>query len=177
MTTPHPTPFPTTTLRTGVLTQFVIISDYNDEITTLPIRPTPLSSDHTSALYCYPLDSSDDLLDEDLSETAESLHTQTTLTSEIPMLSPPSLLPLSSSPPSSLLPFSSRERSRSPTLPPLPLPTSPEVVIPEATATAALARLRRIVEAHRWAFSKDGIDTWRHQEGEPRYEMGKISLA
>ncbi|GKB73958.1 hypothetical protein Tco_0935370 [Tanacetum coccineum] len=53
-----------------------IISDSDDEITTLPIRPAPLSPDRTSALYGYPLDSGDDSLDEDLSDTAESLHTQ-----------------------------------------------------------------------------------------------------
>nr|GEX27060.1 hypothetical protein [Tanacetum cinerariifolium] len=71
MTTPHPTPFSTTTPRAGVLTLFVIISDSDDEITTLPIRPAPSSPDCKSALYGYPLDSYDDLSDEDLSETAD----------------------------------------------------------------------------------------------------------
>ncbi|GKB90883.1 hypothetical protein Tco_0963155 [Tanacetum coccineum] len=37
----------------------------------------------------------------------------------------------------------------------------PEFVIPEAKATVALIRRQRIVEAHCWDFSKDGIDTWR----------------
>ncbi|GKC60575.1 hypothetical protein Tco_1088173, partial [Tanacetum coccineum] len=54
---------------------FVIISDSNDEITTLPVRPAPPLPDHILALHGYPLDSGDDLSDEDLSETAESLHT------------------------------------------------------------------------------------------------------
>nr|GEW97879.1 reverse transcriptase domain-containing protein [Tanacetum cinerariifolium] len=76
-------------------------------------------------------------------------------------------LPSSSSPPSSLLPSSSRKRSKSPSPPPLPsppqsvspsplllpplqspssavLPPPPEVVIPEATATAAPARLYKM---------------------------------
>ncbi|GJR00900.1 hypothetical protein Tco_0523884 [Tanacetum coccineum] len=80
MTTPRPTPFPATTPRAGVFAPFVIISDSNDEITTLPVRPAPQSADHTPALYGYPLDSGDDSSDEDLSETAESLHTQTAST-------------------------------------------------------------------------------------------------
>ncbi|GJX76995.1 hypothetical protein Tco_0323806, partial [Tanacetum coccineum] len=57
-----------------------IIFDSNKEITILPIRTAPLSPDRTPALYGYPLDSSDDSSDEDLSETAKSLHTQTALT-------------------------------------------------------------------------------------------------
>ncbi|GKF89726.1 hypothetical protein Tco_0263689 [Tanacetum coccineum] len=75
MTTPHPIPFSATTPRAGVFAPFVIISDSNDEITTLPVRPAPPSPDHTPALYGYPLDSGDDSSDEDLSETAESLYT------------------------------------------------------------------------------------------------------
>ncbi|GKC26003.1 hypothetical protein Tco_1028153 [Tanacetum coccineum] len=75
MITPRPTPFPATTPRTRVFTPFVIISESNDEITTLPVKPAPPSPDHTPALYGYPLDSSDDSSDEDLSDTAESLHT------------------------------------------------------------------------------------------------------
>nr|GEV33892.1 RNA-directed DNA polymerase, eukaryota, reverse transcriptase zinc-binding domain protein [Tanacetum cinerariifolium] len=64
-TTPRPTPFPATTPRAGVFTPFVIISDSDDEITTLPVRPTPPSPNRTLALYGYPLDSGDDSLDED----------------------------------------------------------------------------------------------------------------
>ncbi|GJU77177.1 hypothetical protein Tco_1274247 [Tanacetum coccineum] len=147
MTTPRPTPFPATTLRTGVLVPFVIISDSDDKITTLPIRPAPPSSDRILALHGYPLDSGNDSLDEDLSETAESLHTQTASTSVIPSLpSPPlPLLPSSSSPSSSLLPSLSYKRSKSPSpspppsVSPSPLPSPPlvvlspssEVVIPE----------------------------------------------
>nr|GEV65200.1 reverse transcriptase domain-containing protein [Tanacetum cinerariifolium]GEW84283.1 reverse transcriptase domain-containing protein [Tanacetum cinerariifolium]GEW85471.1 reverse transcriptase domain-containing protein [Tanacetum cinerariifolium] len=73
MTTPRPTPFPTTTPRVGVLVSFVIISDHDDEITTLPVRPVPSSPDRTLALYGYQLDYGDDSSDEDLSETAEDL--------------------------------------------------------------------------------------------------------
>ncbi|GJY36856.1 hypothetical protein Tco_0422234 [Tanacetum coccineum] len=57
--------------------QLVIISDSDNEITTLPIRPAPPSSDRIPALSSYPLDPDDDSSDEDLSETAESLHTHT----------------------------------------------------------------------------------------------------
>ncbi|GKB94482.1 hypothetical protein Tco_0980619 [Tanacetum coccineum] len=66
MTTPRSTPFPAL---------FVIISDSKDEITASPVRPAPPSSDCTPALYNYPLDSGNDSSDEDLSETAKSLHT------------------------------------------------------------------------------------------------------
>ncbi|GKE53133.1 hypothetical protein Tco_1488289 [Tanacetum coccineum] len=75
MTTPRPIPFPATTLRVGVFALFVIISDHDNEITTLPVRPAPPSPDHTPTLYGYPLDSGDDSSDENLSETAKSLHT------------------------------------------------------------------------------------------------------
>ncbi|GJW36805.1 retrovirus-related pol polyprotein from transposon TNT 1-94 [Tanacetum coccineum] len=128
-----------------LFTPFVIISDYGDEIITLPIRPAPPSSDHSLVLYGYPLDSGNGSLDEDLRK-------------EIPMPSPPSLLPSSSSPPSSLLPFSSCKRSRlsltpplslpplpSPSLVVLPPPPPPEVIL-KAIAMAVPARLRKIVE-------------------------------
>nr|GEX03476.1 hypothetical protein [Tanacetum cinerariifolium] len=39
-------------------------------------RPAPLSPDRTPALYGYPLDFGDESLDEDLSDTAETLYTQ-----------------------------------------------------------------------------------------------------
>ncbi|GJS38364.1 hypothetical protein Tco_0563407 [Tanacetum coccineum] len=80
MTTPRPAHFPATTPSAGVFNQFVIISDSDDKITTLPVRPAPPSPDRTPALYGYPLDSGDDSSDEDLSETAKSLHTQTAST-------------------------------------------------------------------------------------------------
>ncbi|GJS23275.1 hypothetical protein Tco_0451907 [Tanacetum coccineum] len=83
MTTPRPTPFSATTLRVGVFTTFVITSDSDDEITTLLIRPAPPSPDRTPALYGYPLDFGDDSSDKDLSKTAESLHTQTDMTSVV----------------------------------------------------------------------------------------------
>nr|GEV00480.1 hypothetical protein [Tanacetum cinerariifolium] len=71
MTTPRPTHFPATTPRARVFTSFVTISDSDDEITTLPVRPTPPSPNRTLALYGYPLDSGEDSSDEDLSDTAE----------------------------------------------------------------------------------------------------------
>ncbi|GKF39408.1 hypothetical protein Tco_0119469, partial [Tanacetum coccineum] len=67
------------------LVPFVIISDSDDEITTLPVRPAPPSSDRTPALYGYPLDSGDNLSDEDLSETTKSLHTQTASVAHPPL--------------------------------------------------------------------------------------------
>ncbi|GJR37349.1 hypothetical protein Tco_1213033 [Tanacetum coccineum] len=51
--------------------------DSDDEIATLPVRSASPSQDRTPALYGYQLDSGDDSSDEDLSETADSLHTQT----------------------------------------------------------------------------------------------------
>ncbi|GJQ97705.1 hypothetical protein Tco_0008844 [Tanacetum coccineum] len=81
MTTAPPTPFPATTPSAEVFAPFVIISDSDNEITTLPVRPGPPSPDRTPALYGYPLDYGDDSSDEDLSETAKSLHTQTAWTS------------------------------------------------------------------------------------------------
>ncbi|GJU77842.1 hypothetical protein Tco_1274912 [Tanacetum coccineum] len=83
MTPLRPTPFPATTPRAGVLIPFDIISDSDDEITTLPVRPTPSSSDRIPSLSRYPLDSSDDSSDEDLSKTVESLPAQTALTSGV----------------------------------------------------------------------------------------------
>ncbi|GKA74424.1 hypothetical protein Tco_0780726 [Tanacetum coccineum] len=61
MTTPCLTLYPTTTPRTEVFDPFVIISNSDDEITTLPIRPAPPSPDRTPAWYGYPLNSSDGL--------------------------------------------------------------------------------------------------------------------
>ncbi|GKC86522.1 hypothetical protein Tco_1147171 [Tanacetum coccineum] len=102
MTTPCPTPFPSTTPRTGLFTLFVIISESDIEITTLPIRPAPPSPDHTPALYGYTLDSSDDSSDEDLTAP------------------PPTWYPLLSSE----LTSSSHRRSR-PLSPSLPLSVPP----------------------------------------------------
>ncbi|GJV87056.1 hypothetical protein Tco_1530994 [Tanacetum coccineum] len=95
MTTPRLTPFPATTPRTGVFAPFVIISDSDDEITTLPVRPSPPSPDRTPAWCGHLLNSGDDLSDEDLSETAESLHTQTALTL---VVHPPPTRPLPTRP-------------------------------------------------------------------------------
>ncbi|GJT90920.1 hypothetical protein Tco_1079765 [Tanacetum coccineum] len=218
MTTPHPTPFPVTTPRVRVLILFVIISDSDDEITTLLVKLAPPSSDRIPALSGYLIDYANDSLNEDLSKTAESLHTQSASTPpwidgewpQIPLSSTTShqtphqisyhyLLPLadrSSLPSPSLLPSSSRKRLRSPSLPPSPslspsslplpplpslplaaVPPPPKVIIPETLATTTPHRLRRMVEACRWSFVRNGIDTWRYQEGEPRYEMGESSPA
>ncbi|GJU37376.1 hypothetical protein Tco_1185730 [Tanacetum coccineum] len=95
MTTPRPTHFPATTPRAGVFASFVIISDSNNEITTLPVIHAPPSQDRTPSLYGYPLDSGNDSLDEDLSKTTESLHTQTASTS---VAYPPPTRPLPTSP-------------------------------------------------------------------------------
>ncbi|GJX09000.1 ribonuclease H-like domain-containing protein [Tanacetum coccineum] len=84
MTKPRPTPFSTTTPRAKVFAPFVIISDTDNEITTLPVRPAPPSPDRTPALYGYLLDSGDDSSDEDLSETAKSLHTHAPPTRPLP---------------------------------------------------------------------------------------------
>ncbi|GJU32927.1 hypothetical protein Tco_1176516 [Tanacetum coccineum] len=96
MTTPRLTPFLTTTPRARVFALFVIISDSNNEITTLLVRPTPPSPDHTPALYAYPLDSGKDSSDEDIGEAVESLHTQTASTS---VVHPPPTRPILTSPP------------------------------------------------------------------------------
>nr|GEX63485.1 hypothetical protein [Tanacetum cinerariifolium] len=80
VTTSRPIPFPTTTPHAEILISFVIISDSDDEITTLPVRPAPPSSDSIPALSSYLLDFGDNSSDENLSETAESLHTQTAST-------------------------------------------------------------------------------------------------
>ncbi|GKF85653.1 hypothetical protein Tco_0253480, partial [Tanacetum coccineum] len=77
ITKPRLTPFSVTTPRAGVFAPFVIISDSDDENATLPVRSASPSQDRTPDLYGYQLDSSDDSSDEDLSETADSLHTQT----------------------------------------------------------------------------------------------------
>ncbi|GJU33544.1 hypothetical protein Tco_1181898 [Tanacetum coccineum] len=126
------------------------------KITTLPVRPAPPSPDRIPALYGYPLDSGDDSSDEDLSETAKSLHTQTASIlvvhppptqslptspafAQIPSLSsPPSLLTSSPSPPPSLLPSSSHKRSRSPS-PSLPSSVSPSPPSSSCTHTTILA--------------------------------------
>nr|GEY83868.1 hypothetical protein [Tanacetum cinerariifolium] len=139
MTTPRPTPFLATTPNAGVLIPFVIITDFDDEITTLPVRPVPSSSDRIIDLSGYPLDSGDDSSDEDLSETAESLPAQTISTLvvhppparslrtslafvQLPSSSsPPSLMPSSSSPSPPLLPSLSPKRPRSPSPSPPPL--------------------------------------------------------
>nr|GEY59010.1 hypothetical protein [Tanacetum cinerariifolium] len=83
MTTPRLIPFPATTPHNKVFAPFVIISNFDDEITTLPVRLAPPSLDRTPVWYGYPLSFSDDSSDEDLSKTTESLHTQAALTSVV----------------------------------------------------------------------------------------------
>nr|GEY10346.1 hypothetical protein [Tanacetum cinerariifolium] len=100
------------------------------------------------ALYCYPLDSGDDLSDEDLSKTTESLHIQTASTS---VVHPPHNRPLPTSPtfacrPGKEIPMPlgyrqpwideemhhhpPRSRSPSPSLPPLVSPSPPLELVP-----------------------------------------------
>nr|GEY82760.1 hypothetical protein [Tanacetum cinerariifolium] len=83
-------------------------------------------------------------------------------------------LPASAKPPPDVLPH---RRSSTP----LPDTTTeaviPEFVIPEAMAPVDPVRRRRMIEARCWTFSVNGIDTWRHQEGEPRYEIEEGSSA
>nr|GEU98585.1 hypothetical protein [Tanacetum cinerariifolium] len=87
----------------------------------------------------------DDSSDEDLTEAAKSLHTQTALTPEI-LLRPSATSP--SSPPPSLLPSSSRKRSRSPSPPPLvivsPPPPLERIVSVKDDVEALRARLASV---------------------------------
>nr|GEX71833.1 hypothetical protein [Tanacetum cinerariifolium] len=128
MTTPRPTPFHATTPRAGILILFVIISDSDDEIATLPIGPAPSSPDDIPALSGYPWDSSNDSSNEDLSETTESLHTQTASTSVV------------HSPPTRTLPtnpvFARRPGKEIPTSPPSPIPSasSPPLLLPSSSS-------------------------------------------
>ncbi|GJW84132.1 hypothetical protein Tco_0157277 [Tanacetum coccineum] len=105
-------------------------------------------------------------------------------------------LPTSSTEHASIRPSRKRCRSPPPTsvVPPpdVPLPhrrsslpppdTTAETAItkffiPEATTIVAPVRCCRMIEARRWTFARDDIDTWRHQDGEPRYEMEEGSSA
>ncbi|GKE47926.1 hypothetical protein Tco_1479184 [Tanacetum coccineum] len=93
MTTPHPSVTP----RAGALIPFIILSDSNDEVTTLPVRPTPPSLDYAPASPDYLLDSDldsnpseDNSPGDDLTETAKSLHTQAASTSIRPRSPSPS---------------------------------------------------------------------------------------
>ncbi|GJX25465.1 hypothetical protein Tco_0231761 [Tanacetum coccineum] len=118
-----------------VLISFIILSDLDDEVTTFPVRPAPPSPDYVLTLLDYSLDSDldsdpleDDSPGEDLTETVESLHTHTTLTSVVYPL--PSLLPSSSLLPPSLLPSLSHKRPRSPSPSPPSVPSLPSVLPP-----------------------------------------------
>ncbi|GKC60703.1 hypothetical protein Tco_1088301 [Tanacetum coccineum] len=125
MTTPR-TPV---MLRARIYIPFIILSDNEDEDTTLPVRSASLSPDYVLALPDYSLnfDSNfepvgDDSPNVDRTEAAESLHTQTDLT-PIPL---PSSTASPPSPPPLLLPSSSCKRYRSP----LPPPPPPPVAVP-----------------------------------------------
>ncbi|GJZ26735.1 hypothetical protein Tco_0570988 [Tanacetum coccineum] len=83
MTTPHPSVTP----HTRVLIMFIILSDSDDEVTTLLVRHAPLSPDYVPASLDYSPDSDshskptkDYLSDEDLTKTFKSPHTQIDLT-------------------------------------------------------------------------------------------------
>ncbi|GJX16741.1 hypothetical protein Tco_0217573 [Tanacetum coccineum] len=118
------TPFLATTPRARVFALFVIISDSDDEITTLPVKPAPPSPDHTLTLYGYPLDFGDDSSDEDLT----AMNRWRAASPSTYHLLLPSEIPLSTSSPPSLLPSSSRKRSR------LPSPSLSSSVSPPPTA-------------------------------------------
>nr|GEV97256.1 hypothetical protein [Tanacetum cinerariifolium] len=135
MTTPRPIPFCATTPRAGVFAPFFIIFDSDDEITTLPVRPAPPSPNRILALLATHWILSDDSSDEDLSETAESLHTQISSTS---VVHPPSTRPLPTSPAFAHRPRKEismplgyrKSRSPSPPLSPSLLPSPPPATIP-----------------------------------------------
>ncbi|GJS80658.1 hypothetical protein Tco_0730539 [Tanacetum coccineum] len=142
MTTPR-TPVKS---RTGIFIPFIILSNYEDEDTTLPVVYALLSSDYVPASPDYSLNSDSDSEpteydspDEDLTENAESLQTQTALTPEIP-LPPSATSPYL--PTLSLLPSSSRKRSRSPSLP-LPSVSPPPAVSSPAPAAVAMAYIEQ----------------------------------
>ncbi|GJT55440.1 hypothetical protein Tco_0990494 [Tanacetum coccineum] len=124
------TPYPSVTPRAGVLISFIILSGLDDEVTTFPVRPAPPSPDYVPTLLDYSPDSDldsdpleDDSPGEDLTETVESLHTHTTLTSVVHPLS--SLLPSLSLLPPLLLPSLSHKRPRSPSPSPPSIPSPP----------------------------------------------------
>ncbi|GKB71841.1 hypothetical protein Tco_0933253 [Tanacetum coccineum] len=90
MTTPRHIPRPPTTPHAGVLIPFVIISNSDDEVTALPVRPAPTSLDYVLGSPDYTPDSDldidffeDESLDEDPTKTAELILTQTASTSVV----------------------------------------------------------------------------------------------
>ncbi|GJU49977.1 hypothetical protein Tco_1219532 [Tanacetum coccineum] len=93
------------------------------------MRPVPPSPDRTLALYVYPLNYGDDLSDEDLSDTAKSLRTQSASTLIVhpsPTQSLPASLVLANQPEKDIpMPLGYR-RSR-----PLPPSLPPSVPPPE----------------------------------------------
>ncbi|GJR66516.1 hypothetical protein Tco_0012581 [Tanacetum coccineum] len=160
---------PSVTPRAGVLIPFIILSDSDDE---------------------------DDSTGDELTETAESLSTQTASTSVIyPPTITLAIIIFTTTITFAIVIFTTtitfaiitRKRPISPSPPPRPsvsppppsaiLPPPPEVVVLEVTATSTLVRLHRMVEARRWTFAMDSIDVWRYQEGELRYKIGKSSSA
>ncbi|GKC48324.1 hypothetical protein Tco_1066046 [Tanacetum coccineum] len=155
---------PYVTPHVGVLIPFIILSDSDDDVTTLPVRHAPPlpnyvldSPDYMSDLDLDSDSSEDDSPGNELTETVELLSTQTASTSIVHLPTsllpsssspPPSHLPSSSSPPPSLLPSSSHKRPRSPSPPPSPSvsPPPPSAVLPPPL-----------------------------EEGEPRYKIGESS--
>ncbi|GJZ29547.1 hypothetical protein Tco_0574194 [Tanacetum coccineum] len=158
------TPLTPVMSRTRIFIPFIILSDSEDEDTTLPVVSAPLSPDYVSASHDYLPDSNsyskpveDDSPNEDLTKTDESLQTQTTLT---PVIQPPPTRPLPtilaivlrprqeillppsatlpSSPPPLLLRSTSRKISKS-SSPPLPRVSPPVAVSLPAPAVVALA--------------------------------------
>ncbi|GJY03926.1 hypothetical protein Tco_0369866, partial [Tanacetum coccineum] len=86
MTTPRPAPFPTTTPRAGVLVSFIILSNSDDAITTLPIRPAPPSPDYQGFDGDYRVTSYPDCFNISCSTTITLaiIFTTTTATSNTP---------------------------------------------------------------------------------------------
>ncbi|GKE55889.1 hypothetical protein Tco_1495074, partial [Tanacetum coccineum] len=86
-------------------------------------------------------------------------------------LPPVQLSPTSPTEPASVGQSHKQCRSLQPTLA-VPLPDTiaeaiiPEFVIPKAMALVPPVRHCRLIEDRRWAFARDDIDTWRHQEAE-----------
>ncbi|GJS14299.1 hypothetical protein Tco_0408771 [Tanacetum coccineum] len=128
MITLHLTPFLATTPCAGVFDSFVIISDSDEEIATLLVKPAPPSPDRTMTLCGYPLDSRDDSSNENLT----AMNRWRAASPSTYHLLLPSEIPLSTSSPPSLLPSSSCKRSRSPSpsLPSSASPSPPPTAVP-----------------------------------------------
>ncbi|GJT13639.1 hypothetical protein Tco_0860681 [Tanacetum coccineum] len=141
-----PTPRTFIMSRTGLFILLIILSDFEDDDTTLPVVSAPSSPDRVPASSSYSPDSDsdfeptkDDSSDKNLSETAKSPQTQSALT---PFVQSPSATS-PSSPPPSFLPSLSRKRSRSPS-PPLPPVSPPLPPLPSSLLSNMLLPCKRV---------------------------------